>query len=85
MLERCSIERLLWVALNVRQPSALSLVIWALQQLRARGVEYPDDESLQRRMRYKPRYVVDDLPAALGASTVQTDFNSAPVGPPGRR
>jgi len=34
-------------------------------------------------MRYKPRYVVDDLPAALGASTVQTNFNSAPVGPPG--
>jgi len=46
---------------------------------------YPDDESLQRRMRYKPRYVIDDLPAARGASTVQTDPNSAQVGPPGRR
>jgi len=31
-------------------------------------------------MSYKPHYVADDLPAALSASTVQTDFNSAPVG-----
>jgi len=34
-------------------------------------------------MRDKPRYVVDDLTAALGASTVRTDFNSTPVGTSG--